>query len=406
MALVLITHDMGVVAETAQRVQVMYAGQMVEEAPTDALFAAPRHPYTAALAGGAARARGRPAPAADDPRRRAGHRRPAGRLPVQPALPLRHRPLPRRARRALTGPLGRARALPLSAGRRRPADAGPSGRSARRMTALLEARDTARATTRSGGGLFAPHGHGARGRRRVVHARRRPHARGRRRIRLRQVDAGAHGDADGAADRRRTAARRRAHRRRGCARRGGACGCSVQMVFQNPYGSLNPRKTVGAILTEPLAINRRGDRAAREAAARAMMAKVGLRRGPVRPLSAHVLGRPAPAHRHRARADAQPARRGGRRAGLRARRVDPGAGAEPDDGSAGRVRPRLSVHQPRPVGGAPHRARGAGDVSRPSGRAGAEASRSSRARAIRTRRRCWPRRPSVDRAASAGGARR
>ena len=49
MALVLITHDMGVVAETAQRVQVMYAGQMVEEAPTDALFAAPRHPYTAAL---------------------------------------------------------------------------------------------------------------------------------------------------------------------------------------------------------------------------------------------------------------------------------------------------------------------------------------------------------------------
>jgi dipeptide transport system ATP-binding protein len=49
MALVLITHDMGVVAETARRVQVMYAGQMVEEAPTEALFAAPRHPYTAAL---------------------------------------------------------------------------------------------------------------------------------------------------------------------------------------------------------------------------------------------------------------------------------------------------------------------------------------------------------------------
>jgi dipeptide transport system ATP-binding protein len=49
MALVLITHDMGVVAETAHRVQVMYAGQMVEEAPTEALFATPRHPYTAAL---------------------------------------------------------------------------------------------------------------------------------------------------------------------------------------------------------------------------------------------------------------------------------------------------------------------------------------------------------------------
>ncbi|MCW3475341.1 ABC transporter ATP-binding protein [Limobrevibacterium gyesilva] len=49
MALALITHDMGVVAETAQRVQVMYAGQMVEEQLTDSLFSAPRHPYTAAL---------------------------------------------------------------------------------------------------------------------------------------------------------------------------------------------------------------------------------------------------------------------------------------------------------------------------------------------------------------------
>ena len=52
---------------------------------------------------------------------------------------------------------------------------------------------------------------------------------------------------------------------------------SVQMVFQNPYGSLNPRKTVGQILAEPLAINRRGDRRARDAAVREMMDKVGLR---------------------------------------------------------------------------------------------------------------------------------
>ena len=52
---------------------------------------------------------------------------------------------------------------------------------------------------------------------------------------------------------------------------------NVQMVFQNPYGSLNPRKTVGGILEEPLAINGRGDARAREAAARAMMDKVGLR---------------------------------------------------------------------------------------------------------------------------------
>ena len=51
----------------------------------------------------------------------------------------------------------------------------------------------------------------------------------------------------------------------------------VQMVFQNPYGSLNPRKTIGAILEEPLAINGRGTGSERQAAARAMMQKVGLR---------------------------------------------------------------------------------------------------------------------------------
>ncbi len=49
MAILLITHAMGVVAESAQRVAVMYAGKVVEEAPVEQLFAHPRHPYTQGL---------------------------------------------------------------------------------------------------------------------------------------------------------------------------------------------------------------------------------------------------------------------------------------------------------------------------------------------------------------------
>ena len=49
MALLLITHDLAVVAEIADRVVVMYAGRKVEEGPVRSVFAAPRHPYTAAL---------------------------------------------------------------------------------------------------------------------------------------------------------------------------------------------------------------------------------------------------------------------------------------------------------------------------------------------------------------------
>jgi peptide/nickel transport system ATP-binding protein len=48
-AIILITHDLGVVAEMAERVVVMYAGRKVEEAPVDLLFSAPQHPYTKGL---------------------------------------------------------------------------------------------------------------------------------------------------------------------------------------------------------------------------------------------------------------------------------------------------------------------------------------------------------------------
>ncbi len=61
LALLLITHDLGVVAEMADRVAVMYAGRIVEESPVEPLFAGPKHPYTrglmASIPGGAPGAR-------------------------------------------------------------------------------------------------------------------------------------------------------------------------------------------------------------------------------------------------------------------------------------------------------------------------------------------------------------
>jgi len=61
-AILLITHDLAVIAETAHRVAVMYAGRIVEEAPVAALFAAPRHPYTRGLLASIPRIERRPAP--------------------------------------------------------------------------------------------------------------------------------------------------------------------------------------------------------------------------------------------------------------------------------------------------------------------------------------------------------
>jgi oligopeptide/dipeptide ABC transporter ATP-binding protein len=71
MAIMLITHDLGVVAGTADRVVVMYAGQVVEQAPTRELFARPLHPYTEGLMASVPRI---DAPGAPPPQPREGER--------------------------------------------------------------------------------------------------------------------------------------------------------------------------------------------------------------------------------------------------------------------------------------------------------------------------------------------
>ena len=88
-AIIMITHDLGVVAEIADDVVVMYAAEIVEQAPVDELFnaaAAPVHLGPARLAA-AARRRRRAARA--DPRLAAVAAQPAARLPLPPALPVR-----------------------------------------------------------------------------------------------------------------------------------------------------------------------------------------------------------------------------------------------------------------------------------------------------------------------------
>jgi ABC-type glutathione transport system ATPase component len=108
MAMILITHDLGVVAGRTDEVAVMYAGRVVERAPTPALFKKMRMPYTEALL------------AAIPNRRRSAHalagdiRTAAGPDPADPgllvfaALPLRRRPMSSREalarRRGIAGP--------------------------------------------------------------------------------------------------------------------------------------------------------------------------------------------------------------------------------------------------------------------------------------------------------------
>ena len=100
-AVVLITHDLAVVAETAHRVIVMYAGKKVEEADVEDLFAPPLHPYTHGLLGsiphlaviGGESAHADRAPAGNS-RHGAGSDQPTAGVLVRAALPVRRRAVP------------------------------------------------------------------------------------------------------------------------------------------------------------------------------------------------------------------------------------------------------------------------------------------------------------------------
>ena len=250
MGLVLITHDMGVVAETADRVIVQYAGQQVEAAATRDLFADPHHPYTAALL-------------AALPERATARRLPAipGVVPGQfdrprgclfsPRCRFAFDACRRIAPRRAPPELGR-RALPHAARSRRSANGRNAGSGL--VTPVIEARSLARNYAVSRGAFRPPamvkalagvsfaleagrtlavvgeSGSGKSTLARLLTLIEKPTAGA---LMIDGEDV-AHADAP---------------------RRGSACGSEIQIVFQNPYGSLNPRQTIGKALEEPLLVN-------------------------------------------------------------------------------------------------------------------------------------------------------
>ena len=252
MAMILVTHDLGVVAGRADDIAVMYAGRIVEKAPTRSLFADMQMPYTEALLTSIPKL-GEPSHTRldDDPRPAARPRQPAGGLQVRAALPVRAGPVPRRGAAA-----GR---------RRRPGTSTAAGsRSGRRRAGRARAQPSAGATATGVpvDGAIAPEaalmagsgtahlrdrrGRAAAGReprrrvpgraqrpqgpRRLRRQPRRPRgrdARPRRRVRLRQVDDRPGDHAAPAPDVGRGAVRRQrphdARRARSCAGCGRAC---------------------------------------------------------------------------------------------------------------------------------------------------------------------------------------
>ena len=257
MALVLISHDLGVVADMCDRVCVMYAGRIVEEADAASLFARPAHPYATGLLGALPAAGRPPPPPAGHPGPRAGALGDAARLCLCPALRPPHRAMRRR--------------------RPRLADRGaqPPRRLHPRMS-LLTLDGVSRTYAMRRGWLGRPA---------AVHAMEAvslavepgPHAGRGGGIRLRQIHHRAAGAGAGSAGSRQRALRRRRHAAARTAPPGAGCAPACNWCRRTRSAHWTGGSASRRQIAEPLAIHGLGSAADRAARLARLLDDVGLR---------------------------------------------------------------------------------------------------------------------------------
>ncbi len=276
MALVLISHDLGVISQTCERVCVMYAGRIIETAPADLLFERPLHPYTQGLISAL--------PPLDGVRRRLSPIE--GNVPEPWNLPPGCSFAPRCPRAiaacdegmpplADKAPQRRAACIRVAPPRCRPS-ASPS--SHERTDAPRNPARPARCRPQLRHAPRPPRQDHRRPRRRRRFARGREgtHARPRRRIRLRQIHDGAARARAGAAGPREVLFKGAPLPKDGTAA-WRAMRARMQMIYQDPLGALDRRLPILEQVREPLDVHGIGEAKARDEKALALLKSVGLR---------------------------------------------------------------------------------------------------------------------------------